>query len=295
MNLKKTILTLACLGNISSAFSYGIDLKRCATWGDSLDGPQAAARWGWAKRCDPSIKQILQIAPHLLPDEQAKDQNGAVRTTYPVYGITASEGSYKNPKSYFAPKSANGDCNLPEDYHIVFLCLGGCFTPDQLVLTPEAYKDIKSMNDEKYPLVVSFFENEDGGLDTKTREVEYYTSSAIEGEHEIYIFKTASGHKVKVTEEHPLINDEGRVFQAADFKVGQSLMSPKGAEEIVSIEKEKYFGKVYNLSIKSNRVEEKVLLAQGVLSADVTYQNENSVRLGQMIFRLAGVPDEYVR
>jgi hypothetical protein len=70
--------------------------------------------------------------------------------------------------------------------------------------------------------------------------------------------------------------DENGVVKTADkFKVGESLIHYlTGLDPIVSIKKEGYFGKVYNLAPNTKLPLSNILVAQGYLNGSSYFQND---------------------
>ena len=299
-NLAMAMMLLGVMN--SNVLGYDLDMKRCTTWGDTLDAKQAENRWKWALECDPTIKFLSENMPSAMPPQWANDAQNRRRRTYPVYGVVTSQGSgeneittYSNPKKYFAPKDGSVNCNIPEGYKIAFLCLSGCLTPDQKIELPAGMEAIGASQKLNRDTVVTYFEDEDGQMETKLSPISYFTSSAVDGNHKILKFTAGNGKTIETTTEHPLIDGEGRVRQAATLKVGDMLKTTEGNEIIVEIETKDFYGKVHNLEINGKDLSKKVYNAQGFLNADVTFQNENEQFLNQLIFRMSTIQDSDVQ
>jgi hypothetical protein len=73
---------------------------------------------------------------------------------------------------------------------------------------------------------------------------------------------------------------------ASDFKVGQNLVKFGGASDrIVAIEHEKYFGKVYNVFVKSASPQHNVVITSGFLNGTAFFQNEGASNMNREILR----------
>lgn len=292
----------------SYAFKY--KMKRCATWGDSLDQNQAKGRWEWTEKCDQNYQALIAQFPTMDPSRYLTDSNGGTRRTYPVYAVIdvsvpeEHPGYYTNPNGWYAPFTApQGDANLeqacakPSQYQIGFICLSSCFTPDMMVSFSSGDVDIESAYLENMQELLtvssnSTFEN----LDLSYKPVRHHIRSVIDGDHKIINFLTETGKVLKVTPNHPLINGRGEMLRADRFKRGDFLVNIDGQKErIVALNNEKYHGKVYNLEIDANLYTEKILVAQGLLSGDLTFQNENTKYLERVLFRMNGISDEFLR
>ncbi len=73
---------------------------------------------------------------------------------------------------------------------------------------------------------------------------------------------------------------------AETLKAGDSLMTAEGkADAITSIETVDYFGKVYNIDMGNEVIEDNIIVAQGFLSGTVYFQNEGLENLNRLILR----------
>jgi hypothetical protein len=92
--------------------------------------------------------------------------------------------------------------------------------------------------------------------------------------------------ELRITPNHPLLSNDGNVRQASEFKVGDLLVRADGtSDQIVSIEKEKYFGKVYNLDPNSKSLLGKLILAEGYVNGSSYYQNQELSKLNRILLR----------
>ena len=268
--------------------------SRCTNWGsDNLTIPEAQERHAWAEKCDPRVALMRQIEPDYLPAFQMI--NGAKRWVYPIFGVVKN-GVASNPNNYFAPRNRNAGCNLPSGYKIVGVCLGGCFTPEQIILFSDGAYPIAEAKEKQIAKVMGLSADSTvGTLSFEERKVRGFHASIKKGDHLILKIKTKSGGELRVTEEHPLVDGEGRMQAAGTLVAGDTLMTEFGeADEIASIEKEDFFGKVYNVDVDSDELEGKVIVAQGFLSGDVSFQNENTKFLNQLVVRMSYIPDSVV-
>jgi hypothetical protein len=73
---------------------------------------------------------------------------------------------------------------------------------------------------------------------------------------------------------------------AGEFKVGESLVMLGGVlDPIVSIEKVQYFGKVYNVFVKSAALQHNIVVTNGYLNGTAFFQNEGSNQLNRVLLR----------
>jgi intein/homing endonuclease len=116
--------------------------------------------------------------------------------------------------------------------------------------------------------------------------VDYWIDELVDTKHDILTFTMKSGGVLAVTPNHPVLTDDGSMKLAEDFKVGESLVRQGGSiDPIVSIEKSEYFGKVYNLFVKSADLRANVVITNGYLNGTAYFQNEGAQYLNRHIFR----------
>jgi intein/homing endonuclease len=134
------------------------------------------------------------------------------------------------------------------------------------------------------------------GLKYKEGKVSMYIKSIISGKHEIMKIATETGKEIKVTLEHPLVNENGAFVEAGAVEVGSYLMNEFGeAEKVVSVEKTEIEGKVYNLETEGQKMTDKVIAAQGLLNGDVRVQNSKAAKLNQVLLRTNLIPQELLK
>jgi hypothetical protein len=293
MKLVKVISTGVALLSTMSVLANGFQASRCANWGDNLTQPQATERWHWAWKCDAPNRQILMMG------KQYKDPNGSTRPAYPIYGVLPAsyDGEPSNPKKWFPPKSRNAGCSIPENYTIVGFCVGGCYTADQFISLSEMDLPIAEALRSNEVAIKTL--DEDSSLESlkyKEGKVSMYIKSIISGKHEIMKIATETGKEIKVTLEHPLVNENGAFVEAGAVEVGSYLMNEFGeAEKVVSVEKTEIEGKVYNLETEGQKMTDKVIAAQGLLNGDVRVQNSKAAKLNQVLLRTNLIPQELLK
>jgi len=120
---------------------------------------------------------------------------------------------------------------------------------------------------------------------TKTR-VDQWVTELIDTEHDIIEFRMKSGRVLKLTPNHPLVTDRGSLKLASEFKVGENLVMLGGVlDPIVSMKEMKYFGKVYNVFVKSDSLLRNIVVTNGYLNGSAFYQNEGAEHLNRSILR----------
>lgn len=303
------VASLLFAGMPLDSYAFKYKMKRCATWGDSLSQEQAKGRWEWTEKCDKNYQALIAQFPTMDPSRYLTDSNGGTRRTYPVYAVIdvslpeEHAGYYTNPKGWYAPiKAPKGDADLeqacakPSNYQIGFICLSSCYTPDMMVSFSSGDVDVESAYLENMQnLLTVSAESSLEKLAFSYKPVRHHIRSVIDGEHQIINFLTETGKVLKVTPNHPLVNGKGEMQRADKFNQGDFLVNIDGQKErIVALNNEQYHGKVYNLEIDSDLYTEKILVAQGLLSGDLSYQNENTKYLERILFRMNGISDEFL-
>jgi hypothetical protein len=297
------------VGLPQSSYAFKYKKARCATWGDSLDQPSAKGRWEWTAKCDKYYDSLVQQFPEMAPSRYLEDENGNNRRTYPVYAVINTSlpeehaGYYTNPKNWFAPTRApkgeadlDSACAIPDKYRIGFICLSSCYTPDMMLSFNIGDVDVESAYQENLQDILSVSaESTIEKMVMQYRPVKNHIRSIIDGKHEIIKFLTDSGKVLKVTPNHPLVNGNGQMMRADRFKQGDFLVNVDGGKEkIVALTGQEFHGKVYNVEIDANHYTDQILVAQGLLSGDLSFQNENTRYLERILFRMNGISDEFL-
>jgi hypothetical protein len=217
------------------------------------------------------------------------------RPLYPTFGTTANLSDGANVQLWPSPTNAD-DCNLytgsagapapvAANFYVNGYCESSCYTPEQELLFASGYVSIlDALKNRREDLMTL---SPDATLDslklTKGR-TEAYTVETRDTKQNIIILATASGGKLSVTDEHPIINGEGRMVQAKTLKVGDELVRSNGdLDPIVSVEQTTHFGKVYNLRPASEELVSNVLVAQGFLVGSSRYQNDDVSYINRII------------
>ena len=160
---------------------------------------------------------------------------------------------------------------------------------------PEGYKPIGKAFADLDPVMMTL--TPDSTLDELSLQknpVATYTTELWDTEHVIYEITTASGGQLRITDEHPVIQGEGRVVQAKTLAVGDDLVTVDGElDPIVDVQVTSHWGKVYNLKPESRDRVSNVLVAQGYLVGSSAYQNEDVEYINRIIMFRA-VPEEAI-
>jgi hypothetical protein len=300
------LVTLATILPAVSASAQTIPRLRQRCEDDSLTPAEARTRVNWfVENYFEDARAVAEADTGLMLDDDQtrtwwinttlKDAfgNDRLRPLYPTFGTA----DFLNPLNYYAPPPTavhpGAGAPLPADYQTLGLCTSSCYRP-------EVALRFTSKTSGK-PADVAIADALDKRLDTivvlsdrSTLErpihvsmaVDTYTMSATPTEHTILNFATESGGTLAVTGNHPLIDAIGRVREASTFVAGEALVRDDGAlDPIVSINPEKYFGRVYNVAPATSSLLGNIVIANGFLSGSSWYQNDGADHLNQKLFR----------
>ncbi len=217
-----------------------------------------------------------------------QDSQALPRPTYPTFGndSNVNTGIQLFPNPSYDPN----DCDLYTDaagtqrydasvtgIYVEAYCTSSCYLPDQLISFKDGSVPILKAMDGLLTGVTTL--TPDSTLDkiqTQTDDVATYTRDVRDAEQVIFTIKTKSGGVLRVTDKHPVLEGDGRLAQASTIKKGHQLIKPDGTHDVVvSVTKEKYFGKVYNLKPMSNHRVSNILVAQGFLVGSSRFQNDD--------------------
>jgi hypothetical protein len=202
------------------------------------------------------------------------------------------------------PHPTGADCNLytntsglpsakwSGDFFVIAYCESSCYAPDQkLQFSTGEVNIVDAMKDKRDDVVTLSADATLDNLSTQTSKVFSYTSETRDSEHIIFKLTTASGGKLSVTNEHPMVTSEGRLVQAQKLKVGEELLKADGTPDaITSVQKTTHFGKVYNIKPESTDHVSNILIAQGYLVGSARFQNDDVDYMNRvLLFR--GVPE----
>lgn len=279
--MKKIIaLVLAMVLQVNSSHAL-MESTRCTVSGDSLDGEQAKGRNAWALKCYPDLKFEADADGNFMATDA---KTGVTALGYPFFVQTDGVG---NIVGYVqAPVDPAAPCWDTNIYKKSGFCIAGCFTPEQEILFADGYVAIKEAKEKDMSSILTYDGSVKGHPTFKISELVGYTVDAEEYNQPILIIKTASGGEIRVTPNHPLVDSRGYMITAETFKVGDSLVSFVGKNDVVqSIERVDYFGKVYNVNMGTHDISTNIIVAQGFLSGTVYFQNEGLEHLNRMVLR----------
>lgn len=293
MNKKMLLLVVGILlatAEIHQASAF-VNPMRCGDTGDSLaGGAEAQGRREWAWKCFPDFRGLIKR------HDKWVDENGGTRDGYPVIGVVDENGDFSNPHNWFAPTNPNAPCDFPTGYTIIGYCAAGCYTPDQMIWFNEGHISIGEAFKQKFQEIMTLTSSSDrNNLTFQVSPIDYFITDLIERAQTILTIHTLSGGSLKVTENHALVDSEGRMRSADSMKPGEGLITAQGeVDPIISIIPEQYFGKVYNVEVKTDNLTEKIMVAQGYLNGSVYFQNDIT-HMNRLILRSNLIADEIVR
>lgn len=275
---------------------------RCSQ--DSLDNKGAAGRYLWMKKCASSvavIKEFLDKFDNVEVDSRGHDTNNGLhlgangRVLYPTFMNREGKNKHgvKCEKPWIAPTDPSESCNVPSTVYVAAVCVSSCATPEQQILAQEKANDKLAYNrfdqawQKKFAYVATLQSKSSmSAKRVQKTKVDQWVTEMVDTEHVILEFRMKSGGQLRLTQNHPLLGADAMMHQAQDFKVGESLVLLGGVkDEIVSITQSKYYGKVYNVFVKSADLHKNIVVTNGYLNGTAMYQNEAAKHMNTKIFR----------
>lgn len=269
---------------------------RCSQ--DSLSNTKAHGRYNWMLKCAdqvPAIKQFLEEFAQV----RTSDKNGSGdyglgdkgRVLYPTFMYQRSGGSSDTP--WIAPVDPKAPCDVPSTVYVAAVCLSSCATPEQQILAQAnakgklGYQPIVETWQKKFEFVATLqSESTLSSRRVQKTKVDQWVTELMDTHHDIIEFRMKSGGVLRVTPNHPLLSIDGRMRSAGEFKEGDSLVQLGGvADPIVSLSHEDYFGKVYNVFVRSADLHKNVVVTNGYLNGTAFYQNEGAKFLNRVVLR----------
>lgn len=295
-----TVVTVACIDHkvqeesrnvtysdwISTSYCRDLVPMRCSQ--DSLSNSEAQGRYDWMVKCQeqvPVIKEFLSKFDNVSYNGISLDDS--TRHLYPTFLDSSTK------KAWIAPKSKNGSCTVPATAYVAAVCVSSCSTPEQEIMAEvekgKALRKISfieayTQNLKKVGTLHPYSTIESTQLE-KT-EVDNWVTELLDTTQPILTFKLKSGGQLKITPNHAMLNQDGAMQVAQDFKEGDNFVRLGGRlDKIVSIEKSDYYGKVYNVFVNSNELKKNVVVINGYLSGTAFYQNEGAKYMNRELFR----------
>ena len=307
LSFSAIVTILVCMFSTSAFAQVPKLLARCEE--DSLSPSQAITRVNWfVENYFEDARAVAENDVGMSLDDNdtrtwwtttcLKDALGhdAKRPKYPTFGLA----DLTNPQNYFAPPPTTTHPTvsdaMPNNYQVIGICTSSCYKPDGLVLFSFEEKGrnvfrnvaIADALEQKLNTVAAL--SDESTIENPILTplpVDSYSRSVTPTEHEIYSMRTARGHKLEVTGNHPVVDATGTIREASTFRAGDALVRSNGElEMITSINVEKYYGRVYNVAPRTQSLKGNIVIANGFLSGSSWYQNDGVDHLNSKLFRL---------
>ncbi|ACY18733.1 hypothetical protein [Haliangium ochraceum] len=172
---------------------------------------------------------------------------------------------------------SNGQCAFAiQGIGIITICPVGCFEENTSLLTLDddgsqtwtAAKDV-TMEHQLLSLGADAPLSEPG-LESHAIARRVYGDEALD----LYVFTLSNGHKLRVTQQHAMVLADGKVIEAQAVVAGDLFLGMDGSAVMVEeITREATDADVYNFSVAADTLQEHVIVAEGVLVGDLTWQN----------------------
>lgn len=296
---KITTKTYACINHKvdleSSVVEYTpwVEERYCRDYvayrcnGDSLSNSQAHGRYEWMVKCSsevPMLKEFLENFDNVKAGNFTIDSS---RSLYPTF----MNSSTKPEKMWKAPVVKTASCSIPEGVYIAAVCVSSCAIPQEKVLAGNMGKMnpvefVKALG-ENYDRVATMTKNSSlSDRKLKASKVEQWVTELVDTEQPVLVFTMESGKTLSITPNHPLLRQDGSMDTAEKFKAGDSLVALGGGlDPIRSIESLMYYGKVYNVFVKSSVPQENILVTNGYLNGSAFFQNEGAGNMNKSLLR----------
>ena len=249
---------------------------------DSLSIEQAEERVKWALNC-----RILPKGTLIAMLYGFNDDGDRVKKDRPEYPLFVKKDAVSSISNAGIHKPDLETCKLPDNVTFGTVCTASCYTPTQLLHTGKGEVPIAKALKKNIPQIRTLSEKSSlDNLSTEVQPVGRYVMSLTETDHRILKFHTSSNHTIEVTASHPLVDGNGKMREAAEFVVGDSLVHiENGIEIITAIEPVSYRGKVYNVEPVSRSMISNVVIVQGFLNGSNRYQNDDLRKMERFSLR----------
>lgn len=282
--------------NTSTDYTPWVEEKYCRNYvayrcsKDSLNNTQAHGRFQWMQKC---AAESPIIAEFLENFDTISKNNINIETSTRVLYPTFMDSSSKPEKPWIAPTTASASCQIPASVYIAAVCVSSCAIPQEKIIAQMdldskiSHIEFVEALEKNYQRVLTLSEKSElTSRPTELKKVDQWITELVDTEQPILTFRMESGGVLSVTPNHPLLRIDGSMGIASDFKQGDSLVKMGGRpDRIISIEKHNYFGKVYNLFVKSSIPQENIVVTNGYLNGSAFFQNEGAQYTNQKILR----------
>jgi hypothetical protein len=161
-------------------------------------------------------------------------------------------------------------------FYINAYCESSCYAPAQRVLFPDGPTAIVDAHAAGKPHVMTVAPHSTlHEVSLQAQPTYSYTAEFRDTTHPMVELVMASGGKLLVTTDHPIINGEGRLVAAQEIKAGDELIKKDGTFDLVTkVRRTTHFGKVYNLRPDTSDRVSNILVAEDYLVGSSLFQND---------------------
>lgn len=132
-------------------------------------------------------------------------------------------------------------------------------------------------------------DDDDDGIHAKVVQptrVKSWITDKEDIDHEIVEFHLESGRILRLTPNHPVLTEEGRMKQAGDFQAGEKLVQLGGdLDRIVSVDNVAYHGKTYTVSVEAQDFRHNIIVTNGYLNGTGLFKYEDVGDLNRDLLR----------
>ncbi|MGE0527747.1 MAG: Hint domain-containing protein [Bdellovibrionales bacterium] len=268
-------------------------------------------RLAWIKKCENQIAIFKDYLDGIR--ELEKKQNRSFLEFYPRIDLKSVPGSNKHvDEGPLQPvrlplnetmvtrvddlgreevqRLVTAPCPSADDVEpIEIVCVAGCYRADQRILTAASgeytpVKEARALDLREIAVL-----NADSTLEKPryvNASVAQYTETLEDSQETLITIRTSSGLQLVVTTNHPLLDGEGIMREAADLKIGDDLVKADGRrDKIVSLERSSFFGRVYNVAPVSRAPEDNLVVSEGLINGSHHYQTELHQMLNRQVVR----------
>lgn len=194
-----------------------------------------------------------------------------------------AEGLYVTFSNGIAPSDPNAPC-IP-GLRRLGTCNLGCFAAGERLLFGGAMLPIEQAYARGVPTITTL---QPGARPTQLLFAEQPLQSFVRGASSsaLVVIRVADGKAVRVTTNHPMVDEAGRIVRADRLTVGQKLLTRDGPRAIVALESAPYVGEVWNVKPASTAAAANVNIAEGFVTGSVRFQNQWADDADRLIRRM---------
>ncbi len=201
--------------------------------------------------------------------------------------LSAEKCATYNKNAYYTTKvlsysaynwlETNGFCAIAIGDELTAICPKGCFegATELMTLTPEGLEGTTLARD------ISELDTLAGLTSSSSLTKPELTSRSIrhitQGPEAspLYVFSLENGRELAVTQHHGMVLADGRVIEAQDVESGDLFVDIDGNNIKVQEISRRYTDEdVYNFRVNANDAQGHIIVAEGILVGDLSWQNE---------------------